>query len=175
MAPPSSHADALGPAITALHPRQIGPLPLVAPIVAQLEVRQTVNAVVPSQTDIDLGRLVVVLTLNRLLAPQPLYRVADWLADTVLPEALGLAPGQVYDMRLGRGLDRLWPHLGELWARLAAQAICGYGLDLTALHWDLTSLYFEGAYTDSALVTYGYSRDHRPDTKQVNLEVDVTQ
>lgn len=174
MARRSSHAVTLGPAITRLHPRQMGAMPLVAPILAALAVRQTVNAVVPSQAAIDLGRLVVVLTLNRLLAPQPLYRVADWVADTTLPEALGLAAGQLYDMRLGRGLDRLWPHLGELWARLAAQAIGEYGLDLTVLHWDLTSLYFEGAYTDSALVTYGYSRDHRPDTKQVNLQVDVT-
>lgn len=36
-------------------------------------------------------------------------------------------------------------------------------------------MYFEGADTDSQLVTYGYSRDHRPATKQINLEVDVTE
>jgi transposase len=47
-------------------------------------------------------------------------------------------------------------------------------LDLNVLHWDITSIYFEGAYTDSELAAYGYSRDHRPDTKQVNLEVDVS-
>jgi transposase len=170
----TSQAEALGPAITALRPRQIGALPLVTPILAALEVRSTINAVVPSQAAIDLGQLVVLLALNRLLAPQPLYRVADWLAQTVLPEVLGVAPAQVYDMRLGRALDRLWPHLGALWARLAARAIRVYDLDLSALHWDLTSLYFEGAYAGSALVAYGYSRDHRPDTKQVNLEVDVT-
>jgi transposase len=45
---------------------------------------------------------------------------------------------------------------------------------LTVLHWDLTSIYFEGAYTDSQLAAYGYSRDHRPDAKQVTLQVDVT-
>jgi len=152
----------------------MGALPLVYPILTDLEVRQTTNGLLPSQADIDLGRVVVLLTLNRLLAPQPLYQVQDWLAGTVLPQVLDIAPEKAYDNRLGRALDRLYPSLGELWARLATRAIQVYGLDLNVLHWDITSIYFEGAYTDSQLAAYGYSRDHRPDTKQVNLEVDVT-
>ena len=167
-------AEQWGRAITGLRPRQIGVLPLLYPILTDLHVRRTTNDLVASQADIDLGRIVELLVLNRLLAPQPLYRVADWLAETVLPQVLDIAPGKVYDNRLGRALDRLHPHLGELWARLVSQAIQVYDLDLGVLHWDITSLYFEGAYTDSALATYGYSRDHRSDTKQVNLEVDVS-
>ena len=166
-------AEQWGRAITGLRPCQIGALPLIYPILTDLQVRQTTNDLAPSQADIDLGRIVELLTLNRLLAPQPLYHVADWLAETVLPQGLAIAPEKVYDNCLGRALDRLHPHLGELWARLVSRAIQVYGLDLSVLHWDVTSLYFEGAYTDSELATYGYSRDHRPDTKQVNLEVDV--
>ncbi|MFQ5615238.1 MAG: DUF4277 domain-containing protein [Anaerolineales bacterium] len=132
------------------------------------------NELVSSQADIDPGRIVELLVLNRLLAPKPLYQVSDWFVETVLPEVLNIRPQQVYDNRLGRDLDRLHPHLGELWAQLASQAIQTYDLDLNVLHWDITSLYFEGAYQDSKLATYGYSRDHRPDTKQVNLEMDVT-
>ena len=167
-------AEQLGQAIVALRPRQMGALPLLYPILEALGVRQTVNALVPTEADIDLGRVVLLLTLNRLLAPQPLYQVQDWLADTVLPEVLGITPQQAYDNRLGRALDRLYPHLGELWARLASRAVQVYDLDLNVLHWDITSIYFAGAYDDSELAAYGYSRDHRPDTKQVNLEVDVT-
>lgn len=167
-------AEQLGQAITALHPRQIGAIPLVYPILTDLQVRQTTNELVPSQADIDMGRVVMLLTLNRLLAPQPLYHVADWLSETVLPQVLDIASEKAYDNRLGRALDRLYPHLGELWACLASRAIQVYELDLKVLHWDITSIYFEGAYTDSELAAYGYSRDYRPDTKQVNLEVDVT-
>jgi len=167
-------AEQWGRAITGLRPRQIGALPLVYPILTALHVRQTTNDLAPSQADIDLGRIVELLTLNRLMAPQPLYHVADWLGETVLPQELGIAPEKVYDNRLGRALDQLHPHLGELWVRLVSRAIQVYDLDLSVLHWDVTSLYFEGAYTDSELATYGYSRDHRPDTKQVNLEVDVS-
>ena len=167
-------AEQLGRGIAALRPRHMGALPLIDPILSALQVRRIVNRLVPSQADIDPGRTVELLVLNRLLAPKPLYRVSDWFAETVLPEVLDIRPQQVYDNRLGRDLDRLCPHLGELWAQLASQAIQTYALDLNVLHWDITSFYFEGAYRDSELAAYGYSRDHRPDTKQMNLEVDVT-
>lgn len=167
-------ASYFGQAIRALQPRQMGPLPLVQPILADLQVRETVNELLPSQADVDLGQVVVLLTLNRLLAPQPLYEIQAWLGETVLPAVLGVSVQQAYDNRFGRTLDQLYPVLGELWQRLVSRAVLVYGLDLTALHWDLTSIYFEGAYAESQLASYGYSRDQRPDAKQINLEVDVT-
>jgi len=167
-------AEDLGQAIVAIRPRQISALPLVYPILDALQVCSTTNALVPSQADVDLGRVVLLLALNRLLSPRPLYLVQDWMSETILPELLGMSAEQVYDNRLGRALDRLHPYLGELWVQLVSQAILTYGLDLNVLHWDITSIYFEGVYADSDLARYGYSRDHRPDTKQVNLEIDVT-
>jgi transposase len=167
-------AEELGQAIVAIRPRQIGALPLVYPILDTLQVCSLTNALVTSQADVDLGRVVLLLVLNRLLSPCPLYQVQDWVSETVLPELLGVSPEQMYDNRLGRALDQLHPYLGELWMRLVSQAIRTYDLDLNVLHWDITSIYFEGVYADSDLARYGYSRDHRPDTKQVNLEVDVT-
>jgi transposase len=167
-------AEKLGREIIGLYPRKIGGLPLVYPVMQDLRIGEMTNRLVPSQADIDLGRIVELLTLNRLLAPTPLYGVAEWLAETVLPEFMGILPGQVYDNRLGRALDRLYPALGELWTSLVSRAILVHDLDLSILHWDITSIYFEGAYSDSALASYGYSRDHRSDTKQVNLQVDTT-
>jgi transposase len=160
--------------LTTVQPRHIGALPVLLPILDALAVRDRTNALVPSQAQIDLGQTLVLLILNRLLAPQPLYALQDWLSTTVLPQVLQISPAQCYDQRLGRALDRLYPHLGDLWAQILSQAIQVYALDLTVLHWDLTSIYFEGAYTDSHLAAYGYSRDHRPDAKQVTLQVDVT-
>ena len=170
----TTQANDYGQSIRALQPRQMGGLPLIQPILADLQLRTTVNQLVPSGADIDLGQMVVLLVLNRLLAPQPLYEVQDWLSETVLPEVLGIRVAQTYDNRLGRALDKLYPELGELWQRLVSLAVETYALDLAVLHWDLTSIYFEGAYAESELASYGYSRDHRPDTKQITLEVDVT-
>ena len=167
-------AESLGKEIVSLHPRQIGGLPLMYPVIEALSIRQIVNRVVPSQAQIDLGRIVEILVLNRLLAPVALYGVQDWMAESVLPEMLDVDSDQVYDNRLGRALDRLHPQLGELWAAMVSNAIQTYDLDLSILHWDITSIYFEGAYADSALARYGYSREHRSDTKQVNVQVDTT-
>jgi transposase len=169
-----SQAENLGQSIQAVRPLQMGAVPLIYPVLSGLDVRQTSNRLVASEADIDPGRVVELLVLNRLLAPQPLYHIQDWLAETVLPDVLGIRPEQAYDNRLGRTLDRLYPHLGELWACLVSRAIQTYDLELNVLHWDITSIYFEGEYADSELAAYGYSRDHRSDTKQVNLEVDVS-
>lgn len=169
-----SQATQFGSQIAAMQPRQVGAVALFHPILETLELPQVVRELVPSAADIDMGRIVALLVLNRLLAPQPLYRINAWLARTVLPDVLEIPIDKVYDNRLGRALDRLHPFWGEVWARVVMRAIEVYALDLSVLHWDITSLYFEGAYTDSELVTYGYSRDHRPDCKQLNLEADVT-
>lgn len=167
-------SEALGGEIVSLSSRQIGGLPLLYPVMQELSIRPIVNRLAPSQAEIDLGRIVEILTLNRLLSPVALYGVGEWLTESVLPELLDVKADQVYDNRLGRALDRLYPKLGELWAVIVSRAIQRYDLDLSILHWDITSIYFEGAYNDSALASYGYSRDHRSDTKQVNLQVDTT-
>jgi transposase len=167
-------AEELGQVIAAIRPKQIGALPLVYPVLDALQVCAATNTLVASQADVDLGRIVLLLVLNRLLSPSPLYRVQDWMDETVLPELLGVSSKKAYDNRLGRALDRLHPYLGELWMALVSRAIQTYGLDLDVVHWDITSIYFEGVYADSELAQYGYSRDHRPDSKQVNLQVDVT-
>ncbi len=170
----TTQAHDYGASLRALRPRRMGALPLIQPILADLQLRTVVNQLVPSEADVDVGQMVVLLVLNRLLAPQPLYEVQDWLSETVLPEVLGIRVAQAYDNRLGRALDKLYPQLGELWERLVCRAVETYALDLAVLHWDLTSIYFEGAYAESELANYVYSRDHRPDTKQITLEVDVT-
>ncbi len=154
---------------------QLGAVPLVLPILEELGLCATVNRLRPSKALIDLGRLALVLALNRLVAPRPLSGVGAWADRETVVGALVQASGeQLYDMRLGRALDALFPILGTLWAEVTAQAIRQEGVDLSVLHWDLTSCYFEGAYETSDLARYGYSRDKRPDTKQVNLGITIT-
>jgi transposase len=152
----------------------VGALPLVYPILEDLGLSSTVNTLRPSKVDIDLGRVSLLLALNRLLAPKPLYQVGAWAGQTVLPELLDVDVAQLYDNRLGRALDGLFPLLGEVWARLAARAVRHEGVDLSVLHWDITSFYFQGEYAASDLVGYGYNRDQKPETQQANLELDVT-
>ncbi|MBI4673635.1 MAG: DUF4277 domain-containing protein [Chloroflexi bacterium] len=163
-----SLAHAVEGAIRQTNTLQLGAVPLLYPILETLGLREMVNAVCPTQADLDLGLMVLVLVLNRLLSPQPLSWVDQWVAHTVLPIALDLPLHKVYDQRLGRTLEALYSHLGEIWTRLVVRAIQVWKLDLSVLHWDITSFYFTGAYTDSDLIRYGHSRDHQSDTKQIN-------
>ena len=133
-------AEVFDEALVSQTTRQIGALPVVYPILETLGLREVVNDLCYTRADIDLGRIAELLTLNRLLAPQPMYWVKRWASDTVLPEMLDMPVGKLYDNRLGRALDALHPFLGEIWARVAARAVTVYRVDLSIVHWDITSL-----------------------------------
>lgn len=169
-----SLADTVRQTIRETRTLHLGGFPLLYPILEKLGLREIVNTLRPTEADLDLGLVVLVLVLNRLLAPTPLSWVDHWLAQSAVAAAVGVSPAKMYDQRLGRALDAIHPHLGEIWARLVVRAVQEWQLDLSVLHWDITSFYFTGAYAESELLRRGYSRDHRPDTKQVNLEADVT-
>jgi transposase len=78
-----------------------------------------------------------------------------------------------HDNRLGRALDALWDTgLDRIYGAVISQAIRRYALELARLHTDSPSLKVYGAYdrdeeVAGPLVTFGYSRDHRPDLKQL--------
>ncbi|MCL4508954.1 MAG: hypothetical protein M1296_05465 [Chloroflexi bacterium] len=82
--------------------------------------------------------------------------------------------GQANDDRLARTLDALVPHRDELWQEVVLRAIVTFDLDRSQLCYDLTSISFFGAYEEAELMTYGYSRDHRPDCQQVEIAATVT-
>lgn len=152
----------------------LGAIPVLLPILQHLDVAKIINHHCPGEEEVSHGTTVVLLVLNRLMAPKPLYKVKEWMAKTVLEDTLEVSIDQMHDTRIGRTLDDLHSHLSVIWQDIVVQAILKYNIDLRFLHYDITSLYFEGEYTESEKIAYGYSRDHRPDAKQVNLGVNVT-
>lgn len=174
---PRGQAAALEAALDHDLVRALGALPVLLPILEQLGLRERINqrcAPSGTTTDLDPGLVTLLLVCNRLLAPQPLVHVETWLAKTVLPDLLEIDAAQANDDRLARTLDLLTPQLDTLWQDLVVAAIRTFALDLAALCYDLTSISFCGAYENAELVRYGYSRDHRPDRKQVELATTVT-
>ena len=115
------------------------------------------------------GQIIELMVLNRLQAPKPLYKVQDWLARTALESALGVQAEQAHDTRLGETLDAVYQQHQAIWQEVVLAAVRHYHLPLDWLHCDITSTYFEGAYNESELIKFGYSRDHRPDSKQLNI------
>lgn len=69
----------------------LGAIPLNLPFLERLGLCEIINQILVSVNDVDNSTVALVLCLNRLLAPRPLYRIEEWLAETVLPETLGIA------------------------------------------------------------------------------------
>src|SRR5205823_13353773 len=83
--------------------------------------------------------------------------------------------------KLGRILDKTFSYGCDTLFSEVAMAVCqqeGIALQFTSL--DTTSFSLTGAYvpetdTQAIAITYGYSKDHRPDLKQAVLELMVAQ
>ncbi|MCC7161963.1 MAG: DUF4277 domain-containing protein [Anaerolineae bacterium] len=136
--------------------RNPGAALLTLPLLRELGVVAAVNRQCPSAHTVSHGQITQLLVCNRLQAPRPLYKVADWLDQTALATPLGVQPEQVHDTRLGETLDTLFPKHQAIWQDVLRQAIQHYQLPLAWLHYDITSTYFEGLYTESEWVKFGY-------------------
>jgi transposase len=152
----------------------LGAIPVLMPIIQRLNVVSTINRYCPSNADVDEGTVALVMILNRLMSPRPLYKVDDWMTETILSETLGISPNKFHDRRLGDFLDNVHKHIDNIWKDMVHQAIRKYGISLDFIHYDITSLYFEGVYDDAELLDYGYSRDKKSECKQVNLRLNIT-
>ncbi len=119
--------------------------------------------------------MAAVLVLARLCEPSSELHIAeDWYRRTALEDLLALPAPLVNDDRLYRALDRLLPHKRTLEQHLVARLGELFALDYDLLLYDVTSTYFEGLAESNPLAQRGYSRDHRPDCKQVCLALVVT-
>lgn len=111
--------------------------------------------------------LTEVMTLNRLVRPAAEHAMPDWLRRTALGDILGTDFTELSDEALYRNLDRLYPQRAVIEQALAARERTLFNLDDTLSLYDLTSTYFEGQCPHNPQAKRGYSRDSRPDAKQV--------
>ena len=112
-------------------------------------------------------RLTELMTLNRLVHPASEHAMPDWIRRTALADILGADFSTLSDEALYRNLDRLHPQRARIEQALAARERTLFNLDDTIYLYDLTSTYFEGRCPFNPQAKRGYSRDHRPDCKQV--------
>jgi len=121
------------------------------------------------------ANLVAVLVIARLCEPSSELHIAeDWFRRTALEDILGIPDSKLSDEQLYRALDKLLPHKEALEEHLQHRLGELFAVEYDLLLYDLTSTYFEGEAQHNELAQRGYSRDHRPDCKQVNIAVIVT-
>lgn len=125
--------------------------------------------------DIPWSMMVMTLVLMRLCDPSSELRIAEHLYErSSLGDLLGIPQGKVNDDRLYRALDSLLPHKAEMEKHLKERLGTLFNLEYDLLLYDMTSTYFEGECASNSLAQRGYSRDHRPDCKQVCIALVVS-
>jgi transposase len=121
------------------------------------------------------AKLAAVLVAARFCEPSSELHIAeDWYRRTALCDLLQLGDEEITKDRLYRGLDHLLVHKAALEAHLSQR--CGelFAVTNEVLLYDVTSTYFEGQAQANPQAQRGYSRDHRPDCKQVLIALVVT-
>jgi transposase len=116
-----------------------------------------------------------ILILGRLCEPSSELHLAEHLYEaSALSDLLGVPDEKVNEDRLYRALDTLLPHKKALEKLLKERLGELFDLDYDLLLYDITSTYFEGQAEGNPQAQRGYSRDHRPDCKQVNIALVVS-
>ena len=111
---------------------------------------------------------VAILAISRFVEPSSELHVEKaWYGRTALPDLLGVPVGDVEEHRLYRTLDQVLPLKDKIEIALKERIGELFQPDVEILLYDLTSTYFEGEAEKNPQAQYGYSRDHRPDAKQV--------
>jgi transposase len=121
------------------------------------------------------AKMAALLVTARLCEPSSELHIAeDWYRRTALADLLQIGEQEVTKERLYRALDHLLEHKSALEAHLSKR--CGelFAAENEVLLYDVTSTYFEGQAEHNPQAQRGYSRDHRPDCKQVCIAVVVT-
>jgi transposase len=117
----------------------------------------------------------LVLAIARLCHPSSELHIAEhFYRETALSDLLGVPAERVNDSRLYRTLDALLPHKERLEAFLKERLGDLFQLEYDLLLYDITSTYFEGEAAGNPLAKRGYSRDKRPDCKQVCIGLVVS-
>jgi transposase len=112
-------------------------------------------------------RLSEAMLLNRLIFPLSEHAMPDWMGRTALDDILGTPLSHLSDEALDRNLDRLHPNRERIEAELAEREKTLFNPDDTLYLYDLTLTSFEGQAFRNPQAKRGYSRDQRPDSKQV--------
>jgi transposase len=161
----------------------IGALPVIVQYFDRLQLSAVINEVVPWEGGVPLGTLVEIMIANRLLSPEPLYRVGDWAEGAGLTDYYGVTAEQLNDDLLGRALERLAEHAGVIEAALVTRMIKVFKVQVNQIHFDITDVELYGAYEQqipegqtppTPQPAYGRTKSGRKNVKQIGMGLNVT-
>ncbi len=179
-------------------------LGLVAGIIDELGIVETLNELVGIQPGerVSAGVVVKAIILNGLgFVSRPLYLFTQFFQEKAVEHLLGegIEAEHLNDDKIGRVMDKLYlKGLNNIFLIIALAAVKKYGISTHYSHLDATSFSLHGKYENNwselseveeeangeseentaipkpIRITYGYSRDKRPDLKQFIFDLIVS-
>jgi len=153
-------------------------LPIVSAYARTLGVVEEIDRLCGHERGISPGRIVLALMVDALSGRTPLFRLPQAFAklDTELLLGEAISPEKLNDDAVGRVLDRLYEvGTAKVLSAISLRAVKLFDLDTTHVHHDTTSrtvygdydLYGEETHDQPFTITFGFSKEHRPDLKQL--------
>lgn len=167
-------------AVLAVEAHEVHHWPIVRAYAERLGLVGLINRLVPSEMEVDPGTIVLGMVLDTLSGRSPLYHLEAFFAHQDRALLLGReVEAKVFnDDTVGRVLDRLFEAgTQKMFSELSLAAVERFTIPLKHVHHDTTSVTLYGDYlplpgTEPAFeITYGHSKDHRPDLKQFMVSV----
>lgn len=163
---------------------QAGHLPVVAAFLRRIGLAGALNAAVPSKMEVDIGTYVSLMVLDTLSGRSPLYRLEKFASsiDTGLLLGGDVPANAFNDTAVARAMDAIFRAGTEkVFSEVALRAAAAFPLEVDKkhVHFDTTSVSVWGDYPgceeiddpESLRVTYGHSKDRRPDLKQFLIKM----
>jgi transposase len=156
----------------------VGYLPIVSAYARSLGIVEEVDRLCGHGSGLSPGRVVLALILDALSGRTPLFRLPKAFAklDTELLLGEAISPDKLNDDAVGRVLDRLYKvGTSKVLSAVGVAAVKLFDLNTTHVHHDTTSrmvygdydLYGDEPHDQPFVITFGFSKEHRPDLKQL--------
>ncbi len=152
-------------------------LPIIKAYADKIGLVETINQLIPSEMEVDPGTYFLGLILDTLSGRNPIYRLEEFFENQDRELLLGeeLRSKSFNDQNVGRVMDKAYEAgTNKIFSEVARRACSVFDVDCKHGHFDTTSVSVWGDYdvcqeenNGSILnITYGHSKDHRPDLKQ---------
>jgi transposase len=167
----------------------IGALPIVNHFLERSRIETVIRRYIDDDrpSDPDASTCLGVLLRNIVLDRGPVYSINGW-GSPFRPDLIGIKPdeiGRLNDDRIGRALDLLFDaDRATMMTETVVHVINEFNLGLDQFHNDSTTLSLSGLYREAdgrrqrgkntVKITFGHSKDHRPDLKQLLWALTVT-
>ena len=176
--------------------KDIDHLGIIAGIMDEMDLVRFIDSrIAPHPLEkVSVGTAIKAMVLNCMgFLTSPVYLFSQFFQGKAVEHLLGrdIKAEHLNESRIGRVLDEIFKYgLSQLFVEIAMSAVKVFQVGITSGHFDTTSLSVSGKYEEKELVegeqkgikeseqedededlkpihiTYGYSRDHRPDLKQ---------